>query len=187
MSHTNQKFEDLFKEIKIVPVMVIKNIEDAIPMAKSLSELGYKTLEVTLRTEFGLLAISEIADEMSEITVGAGTILNKGQYDAAVAAGAKFIVSPGHTDELLKAANESEIPFLPGVATPSEAMNLYDMGYSYFKLFPAEAVGGIKMLKSIMGPLPQLKFCPTGGITEKTAEEYLALSNVVCVGGSWMV
>ena len=187
MSHTNQQFGESLKETKIIPVMVIKNIDNAIPMAKFLYGLGYKTLEVTLRTEFGLLAISEIDDELPEITVGAGTVINKGQYEAAVAAGAKFIVSPGHTDELLNAANESEVPFLPGVATPSEAMNLYDIGYSYFKLFPAEAVGGIKMLKSIMGPLPQLKFCPTGGITEKTAKEYLALSNVVCVGGSWMI
>ena len=187
MSHTNQKFEELLKDTTVIPVMVIKNIDDAIPMAKSLYELGYKTLEVTLRTEFGLLAISEIADELPEITVGAGTVINKGQYEAAVAAGAKFIVSPGHTEELLIAANQSEVPFLPGVATPSEAMNLYDLGYSYFKLFPAEAVGGIKMLKSIMGPLPQFKFCPTGGITENTVDEYLALANVVCVGGSWMV
>jgi len=187
MAHKNLEFANLLSETSVIPVMVIKDMDGVMSMTKALVEAGYTTLEITLRTEFGLLAIMEIAKEMPDVLVGAGTVINKGQYEAAVAAGAKFIVSPGHTDELLDAADESEVPFLPGVTSPSEAMKLHDRGYEYFKLFPAEAVGGIRMLKSIMAPLPQLKFCPTGGITEKSADDYLALSNVICVGGSWMV
>ncbi|MBT5186720.1 MAG: bifunctional 4-hydroxy-2-oxoglutarate aldolase/2-dehydro-3-deoxy-phosphogluconate aldolase [Kordiimonadaceae bacterium] len=187
MAHTNHTLGNLLSHTTVIPVIVVKELSDAIPMAKDLVSKGFNTLEITLRTECGILAIAEITREMPDVVVGAGTVTNKGQYEAAVIAGAKFVVSPGHTDELLDAADNSEIPFLPGVATPSEAMKLADRGYQYFKLFPAEAVGGIPMLKSIMGPLPQLKFCPTGGINEKSSHDYLALSNVICVGGSWMV
>ena len=187
MTHTNHTLGELLAQTTVIPVMVVKDLDDAVPMAKDLVSKGFNTLEITLRTECGILAIAEIAREMPEVIAGAGTVTNKCQYEAVVVAGAKFVVSPGHTDDLLDAADNSEVPFLPGVATPSEAMKLADRGYQYFKLFPAEAVGGIPLLKSIMGPLPHLRFCPTGGINEKTSHDYLALSNVVCVGGSWMV
>lgn len=187
MTHKNLNFANMFQEKTIIPVMVIKDLDGIIPMVSALVEEGYNTLEITLRTEYGLLAISQISEEMPNVNVGAGTVTNRGQFEAVAAAGAKFVVSPGHTDDLLRAAEEIEIPFLPGVATSSEAMKLYDQGYEYFKLFPAKAVGGIIMLKSILAPLPHLKFCPTGGVTEETAKEYLALSNVFSVGGSWMV
>ncbi|HPF46474.1 MAG: bifunctional 4-hydroxy-2-oxoglutarate aldolase/2-dehydro-3-deoxy-phosphogluconate aldolase [Alphaproteobacteria bacterium] len=187
MAHKNVDLGRLLKGTSIIPVIVIKEMGEALPLARKLVAKGYKTLEITLRTEFGLMAIMEIAEAMPDVIVGAGTVINKGQYEAAIAAGAQFIVSPGHTDALIEEAEQSEVPFLPGVATPSEAMKLYDKGYEYFKLFPAEAVGGLKLLKSMISPLPQLKFCPTGGINEKSASDYLALSNVFCVGGSWMV
>ena len=126
-------------------------------------------------------------EAVPEAYVGTGTVIDKATFEASVAAGADFMVSPGVNDELLALAKESDIPFLPGAATPSEVMNLASHGFKFLKFFPAEAAGGAPMLKSIGGPLPQVKFCPTGGISLATAPKYLALNNVVCVGGTWML
>jgi 2-dehydro-3-deoxyphosphogluconate aldolase / (4S)-4-hydroxy-2-oxoglutarate aldolase len=187
MMHKNLEIETLLKNTSIIPVMVIKEIEDVIPMAERMVAQGFKVLEITLRTPCALKAIRKIVDQMPEIIVGAGTIITPDEFTAAEDAGSKFIISPGHTEALLNIADEASVPFVPGAVTPSEIMELATRNYKYLKLFPAEAVGGIKFLKSIYGPLPQIKFCPTGGIDAKLAGDYLALPNVICVGGSWMV
>ncbi|OAI16057.1 keto-deoxy-phosphogluconate aldolase [Methylomonas koyamae] len=170
----------------VMPVMVINNLENAVPLAKALVEGGLKVLEITLRTPVALDAIRQIKAEVPGAIVGAGTIINVTTLHHAIDAGAQFIVSPGVTENLLDAALETSVPLLPGVITPSEVMRLLDKGITAMKFFPAEAAGGIPMLKSIGGPLPQVTFCPTGGVNPKNAPEYLALSNVACVGGSWM-
>lgn len=170
----------------VMPVMVINHLESAVPLAKALVDGGLKVLEITLRTPVALDAIRRIKAEVPGAIVGAGTIINVQTLRAAIEAGAEFIVSPGVTETLLDAALETSVPLLPGVITPSEVMRLLDRGITSMKFFPAEAAGGIPMLKSIGGPLPQVTFCPTGGVNPKNAPEYLALSNVACVGGSWM-
>ncbi|OAI28000.1 MULTISPECIES: bifunctional 4-hydroxy-2-oxoglutarate aldolase/2-dehydro-3-deoxy-phosphogluconate aldolase [Methylomonas] len=170
----------------VMPVMVINHLESAVPLAKALVDGGLKVLEITLRTPVALDAIRRIKAEVPGAIVGAGTIINVQTLHAAIEAGAEFIVSPGVTETLLDAALETSVPLLPGVITPSEVMRLLDRGITAMKFFPAEAAGGIPMLKSIGGPLPQVTFCPTGGVNPKNAPEYLALSNVACVGGSWM-
>ena len=170
----------------VMPVLVIDELEHALPLAKALYDGGLKVLEVTLRTEVALDAIKLIRQELPEAIVGAGTVTDSKTLQAAEAAGAQFFVSPGVNDSLLTAAQYSAMPLLPGVATPTEAMRLYEMGFTALKFFPAQAAGGTAMLKSIAGPLPQLDFCPTGGINLNNASEYLALANVRCVGGSWM-
>lgn len=185
--HKNLELGEALSLAPVVPVMVIGNIDDAVPMAKALIAGGLKALEITLRTDCALEAVRRIAAEVEGGVVGVGTVNDADQFAAAHKAGAQFAVSPGATDELLAAADDIPLPYLPGVATPSEAMKLRSRGYRYLKLFPAEAVGGRNLLKSIGGPLPDIKFCPTGGITPQSAPEYLALSNVVCVGGSWML
>ena len=144
-------------------------------------------LEITLRTRFGLQAISAIQQAVPEAIVGAGTVLSPDDLTRAVDAGSEFLVSPGITPALLGAALAQAVPLLPGIATPGEAMAVLENGISHMKFFPAQAAGGIPMLKSIAGPLPQLKFCPTGGISEANAADFLALSNVLCVGGTWML
>jgi 2-dehydro-3-deoxyphosphogluconate aldolase/(4S)-4-hydroxy-2-oxoglutarate aldolase len=170
----------------VMPVMVINQLDQAVPLARALVEGGLKVLEITLRTPVALDAIRRIKAEVPGAIVGAGTIINIQTLHNAIEAGAEFIVSPGVTDSLLDAALASGVPILPGVITPSEVMRLMDRGITAMKFFPAEAAGGIPMLKSIGGPLPQVTFCPTGGVNPKNAVEYLALSNVACVGGSWM-
>jgi len=170
----------------VMPVMVINQLELAVPLARALVDGGLKVLEITLRTPVALEAIRQIKAEIPEAIVGAGTIINIQTLEQALAAGAEFIVSPGVTEQLLDAALSTGVPLLPGVVTPSEVMRLMDKGITAMKFFPAEAAGGIPMLKSIGGPLPQVMFCPTGGVNPKNAPEYLALSNVACVGGSWM-
>jgi 2-dehydro-3-deoxyphosphogluconate aldolase/(4S)-4-hydroxy-2-oxoglutarate aldolase len=170
----------------VIPVMVINQLELAVPLAQALVNGGLKVLEITLRTSAALEAIRRIKAEVPGAIVGAGTIINTRTLDQALEAGAEFIVSPGVTDDLLDAALASGIPILPGIVTPSEVMRLLERGITAMKFFPAEAAGGIPMLKSIGGPLPQVLFCPTGGVTPKNAPDYLALSNVACVGGSWM-
>ena len=187
MSHQNLKFETMLAETTIIPVMVIKTLEEAVPMARDLVAKGYKVLEITLRTECALDAVKEIIAQVPEAIVGVGTVTDAEQLHASHAAGAAFAVSPGATDALIDAADEISLPLLPGISTASEAMKLRAKGYRYLKLFPAEAVGGRTLLKSLNGPLPDLMFCPTGGITAETAQDYLKLSNVVCVGGSWMM
>lgn len=170
----------------VMPVMVINNLDQAVPLARALVDGGLKVLEITLRTPAALEAIRRIKAEVPDAIVGAGTIINVQTLHEAIAAGAEFIVSPGTTDSLIDAALATGVPFLPGVATSSEVMKLLEKGVSAMKFFPAEAAGGIPMLKSFGGPLPQVTFCPTGGVNPKNASEYLALSNVACVGGSWM-
>lgn len=170
----------------VMPVMVINNVEHAVPLAQALVAGGLKVLEITLRTPAALDSIRRIKAEVPDAIVGAGTIINPHTLYQALDAGAEFIVSPGVTDSLIDEALSSGIPILPGVVTPSEVMRLLERGISSMKFFPAEAAGGIPMLKSIGGPLPQVTFCPTGGVNPKNAPEYLALSNVACVGGSWM-
>jgi 2-dehydro-3-deoxyphosphogluconate aldolase/(4S)-4-hydroxy-2-oxoglutarate aldolase len=166
--------------------MVINQLELAVPLAQALVNGGLKVLEITLRTPAALEAIRRIKAEVPGAIVGAGTIINTQTLSQALDAGAEFIVSPGVTDSLLEAALASGIPILPGVVTPSEVMCLLEKGITAMKFFPAEAAGGIPMLKSIGGPLPQVLFCPTGGVTPKNAPDYLSLNNVACVGGSWM-
>lgn len=179
--------ENILTSAPVVPVVVIDNIEDAVPLAKALYNGGLKALEITLRTPVAAEAVKLMKEAVPEAYVGTGTVIDKATFEASVAAGADFMVSPGVNDELLALAKETDIPFLPGAATPSEVMNLASHGFKFLKFFPAEAAGGAPMLKSIGGPLPQVKFCPTGGISLATAPKYLALNNVVCVGGTWML
>lgn len=178
---------DIMTTSPVIPVIVIKQPEQALPLARALVAGGLKVLEVTLRTAHGLDAIQSIAKEVPDAIVGAGTVTEVEQIDAVIDAGGQFMVSPGSTPTLIEAALKTEIMLLPGIATPSEAMLLLEYGIQHMKFFPAEAAGGIPMLKSIHGPLPQITFCPTGGITPVTAKDYLALPNVACIGGSWMV
>ncbi|WP_427762754.1 bifunctional 4-hydroxy-2-oxoglutarate aldolase/2-dehydro-3-deoxy-phosphogluconate aldolase [Streptomyces sp. DSM 41931] len=171
----------------VVPVVVVEDAADAVPLARALVAGGLPAIEVTLRTPAAPDAIRAIAAEVPGAVVGAGTVLTPDQVTDAVAAGARFLVSPGCTDTLLAAMRAADVPFLPGVSTASEAMALLERGVREMKFFPARAAGGTAYLKSLAGPLPQVRFCPTGGIGPDTAPEYLALPNVGCVGGSWML
>jgi 2-dehydro-3-deoxyphosphogluconate aldolase/(4S)-4-hydroxy-2-oxoglutarate aldolase len=170
----------------VMPVIVLKRLEDAVPLARALVAGGVRVLEVTLRTPVALAAIEAIRKQVPEAIVGAGTVTRPFDLDQAIAAGAAFAVSPGLTGGLIAAARNAPIPLLPGVMTPSEAMAARDAGFTRLKLFPAQQAGGIGMLKAMAGPLPDLRFCPTGGITPETAADYLRLPNVICVGGSWL-
>ncbi len=187
MTHKNLELSTLFSDTQIIPVMVVKDLESAVPIAEKLVAAGYKALEITLRTDCALEAVRAIRREVPTACVGVGTITNPAQFVKSYEAGAAFAVSPGATKDLYEISKKVPLPLLPGVATASEAMVAQARGYRYLKLFPAEAVGGIGLLKSLGGPLPDLRFCPTGGITAETAPDYLALKNVICVGGSWMV
>ena len=179
--------EQIMTTSPVIPVIVIDDINDAIPLAQALVNGGLKVLEVTLRTQYGLEAISKIKQAVPGAIVGAGTVITTQDLTNAIDAGSEFLVSPGSTALLIDAALQQSIPLLPGIATPSEAMALLERGITHMKFFPAQAAGGIPMLKSILGPLPQIKFCPTGGISVAIAPQYLALDNVLCVGGSWML
>jgi len=177
----------VFAASPVVPVMVIKRVEDAVPMAKALAEGGITVFEITLRTPAALNAIRAIADALPETLVGAGTVLTPEQYDAAVEAGAKFIISPGYTRTLMEHAKNGSVPLIPGVATPSEIMTALELGYDHLKFFPAEANGGAAALKAIAAPLAQVKFCPTGGVSPKNVADYVALGCVATIGGTWML
>ncbi|MCG9710214.1 bifunctional 4-hydroxy-2-oxoglutarate aldolase/2-dehydro-3-deoxy-phosphogluconate aldolase [Pseudoalteromonas sp. Isolate3] len=179
--------EKILSSAPVVPVVVIEKLEDAAPLARALYNGGLKALEITLRTPIAAEAVKLMKEAVPEAYVGTGTVVDKATFNASVEAGADFMVSPGVNDELLALAKESDIPFLPGAATPSEVMKLASQGFKFLKFFPAEAAGGTAMLKSIGGPLPQVTFCPTGGISLETAPNYLALKNVICVGGTWML
>ena len=179
--------EEIMTTAPVIPVIVIEDIDDAVPLARALVNGGLKVLEVTLRTDAGLKSISRIKHAVPDAIVGAGTVVSADDLSRAVDAGSEFLVSPGSTSSLIDVALAQSVPLLPGVATPGEAMALLERGISHMKFFPAQAAGGIPMLKSIAGPLPQVKFCPTGGITEANAPDYLALQNVLCVGGTWML
>lgn len=170
----------------VMPVLVIDDLSQAVPLARALVGGGIRVLEVTLRTAAALDAIRAIAEQVPEAVVGAGTILNVDDLAAARAAGAQFGISPGATPALLRAGMIEGWPYLPGATTASEVMVARDAGYTTLKFFPAEAAGGCAMLKSLHGPLPDIRFCPTGGITVESARNYLALPNVGCVGGSWL-
>lgn len=179
--------EAIMTRCPVIPVIVIDRPQDAVPLARALVRGGLNVLEVTLRTASGLQAISDIKAALPEAIVGAGTVVCADDVDAAMNAGAEFLVSPGSPAALIDACLQRNVPILPGVATPTEAMTLLDRGIVHMKFFPAQAAGGVAMLKSIAGPLPQLRFCPTGGVNPDNAGDYLALDNVLCVGGSWML
>ncbi|MEQ1528534.1 MAG: bifunctional 4-hydroxy-2-oxoglutarate aldolase/2-dehydro-3-deoxy-phosphogluconate aldolase [Methylococcales bacterium] len=170
----------------VMPVMVIQNLDDAVPLAQALVAGGIKVLEITLRTPCALDAIRLISEQVKDAIVGAGTITNPTQLKAAEDAGAVFAISPGLTPTLLAAANAGNIALIPGISTLSELMLGMEYGLDHFKFFPAENVGGIPMLKAISGPIPSVTFCPTGGISPENYNAYLQLSNVACVGGSWL-
>jgi 2-dehydro-3-deoxyphosphogluconate aldolase / (4S)-4-hydroxy-2-oxoglutarate aldolase len=178
--------KDVLTAGPVMPVMVIQNLDDAVPLARALVAGGIKALEITLRTPIALEAIRLISQEVKEAIVGVGTVANPAQLQAAEKAGAVFAISPGLTPSLLYAANKGNIALIPGIATLSELMLGMDYGLDHFKFFPAEAAGGIPMLKAIAGPFPQATFCPTGGISPENYKAYLQLPNVACVGGSWL-
>ncbi|MFD9212577.1 bifunctional 4-hydroxy-2-oxoglutarate aldolase/2-dehydro-3-deoxy-phosphogluconate aldolase [Streptomyces sp. NPDC059544] len=171
----------------VVPVVVLDDAADAVPLARALVAGGLPAIEVTLRTPAALDAIRAIAEEVPGAVVGAGTVITPRAVADAAAAGARFLVSPGWTDALLDAMASSGVPFLPGVSTASEVVGLLERGVHEMKFFPAEASGGTPYLTSLAGPLPQARFCPTGGITRASAGSYLTLPNVGCVGGTWML
>ncbi|MGD9811226.1 MAG: bifunctional 4-hydroxy-2-oxoglutarate aldolase/2-dehydro-3-deoxy-phosphogluconate aldolase [Sphingobium sp.] len=178
--------DEVMELAPVIPVLVIEDVADALPVARALVAGGLRALEVTLRTEGALEVIREMA-QIEGAVVGAGTVVSPQQLDAVLAAGAKFIVSPGLTEPLGKAIIESRIPWLPGVATAGDIMRGMDMGLSRFKFFPAETSGGIAALKALAGPFFDARFCPTGGITAASAPEWLAQPFVKCVGGSWII
>ena len=170
----------------VIPVLVIDRLEDAVPLAAALTAGGLYAIEVTLRSPAALEAITAIAAEVPDAVVGAGTVLNARQYQQAVAAGARFIVSPGLTDGVIGAAADSHAPLLAGTANASDIMRGLEAGLTHFKFFPAETSGGAAAIKALGGPFVDVKFCPTGGISLKSAPDYLSLSNVLCVGGGWV-
>ncbi len=176
----------LIDRVPVIPVVVLNDLAHAVPVAEALVEGGVPVIELTLRTPMALACIERIANHVPEILVGAGTIVAPGQAREAASAGAQFLVSPGTTEGLAGAMQDTGLPHLPGAATVSEVLRLLELGYSEMKLFPAEVSGGVGFLKAIGAPVPQARFCPTGGITESTASSYLALPNVGCVGGTWL-
>ncbi|OQW72786.1 MAG: 2-dehydro-3-deoxyphosphogluconate aldolase [Proteobacteria bacterium ST_bin13] len=177
--------DQIMRTSAVIPVLVIDDAATAAPLAAALVAGGLRVLEVTLRTAAALEAIREMKQVPGAI-VGAGTVVNADQFASAMAAGAEFIVSPGLTERLARPIIDSGVPFLPGVANAGDIMTGLDLGLTHFKFFPAEASGGLKALKALAGPFYQCKFCPTGGISEATAPEWLAFDPVLCVGGSWV-
>lgn len=170
----------------VIPVLTIEKAADAVPLARALVKGGLPVLEITLRTQAAIDALKAIAADVPDAIVGAGTVLNEAQLDQAQRAGARFGVSPGCTPALAQAIETSGMPFLPGVQTVSEALTLAERGFRLLKFFPADTAGGPAWLKAIAAPLPEIQFCPTGGINQENAPNYLALPNVVCIGGSWV-
>jgi len=183
---TQQKLAVLFKGARVIPVLTIERLEDAVPLARALVAGGVRTLEVTLRTPVAVEAAKAMIAEVPEAIVGIGTIVSAADLSQAERLGARFGISPGATPELLRAAAQSPLPFAPGVATASELMQALAHGFELVKFFPAEQAGGIKGLRALGGPFPQVRFCPTGGIGHANAASWLAEPNVVAVGGSWL-
>jgi 2-dehydro-3-deoxyphosphogluconate aldolase/(4S)-4-hydroxy-2-oxoglutarate aldolase len=181
------EFRENLKATRIVPVIVIKELGHAVPLAKALVEGGLDILEITLRTGAALDAIKAISGQVPGAIVGAGTVINAQQFAQAAQAGAKFVVSPGLTEEVAKASRNQGVPILPGVATASDIMRGLALGLETFKFFPAETSGGAPAIKALGGPFPQISFCPTGGISTKNLSSYLSLPNVIAAGGSWMI
>ncbi len=178
--------EPIVRRVPMIPVVTLSNVASAAPLARALAAGGLPVVEITLRTDAAIDCIAAIAAEVSDAFVGAGTVLTPDQHQAAQRAGARFMVSPGSSPNLLAAARESDVPLMPGAITPSEAMALRDEGYTIQKFFPAEPAGGIPYLDRLAAPLAGIRFCPTGGIGPDNAEAYLAQPNVVCVGGTWV-
>ncbi|NMM38921.1 MAG: bifunctional 4-hydroxy-2-oxoglutarate aldolase/2-dehydro-3-deoxy-phosphogluconate aldolase [Glaciimonas sp.] len=177
---------EIMRTSAVIPVIAIDDLAHAVPLARALIAGGIRVLEITLRTAHGLAAIRAIAEQVPEAIVGVGTLTQASEFAAARDAGAVFGVSPGLTAALVEGAQKSGLPLLPGVMTPSEAMAARELGFKQLKLFPAVPAGGIGMLNAIYGPLPDITFCPTGGISIATAAQFLACKNVACVGGSWL-
>jgi 2-dehydro-3-deoxyphosphogluconate aldolase/(4S)-4-hydroxy-2-oxoglutarate aldolase len=186
MGEKTEKLISILKLQPVVPVLVVDDVKSAVLLSRALVAGGLKAIEITMRTPAALDAVRAVANEVEGAEVGAGTILNVAHWEAAVAAGSKFIVSPGTTQELLDAARGSSVPLLPGAATASEVMALREEGYRVLKFFPAEQAGGAAYLKALSSPLAGTLFCPTGSISLKNARDYLSLPNVICVGGSWV-
>ncbi len=172
--------------VPVIPVVVLDDVAHAVPVARALVAGGVPVIELTLRTPAALACIEQIAIHVPEILLGAGTVLEPGHAKDALSAGAQFLVSPGTTDALARAMQDTGLPHLPGASTVSEVLRLLELGYSELKFFPAEAAGGTGFLKALGGPVPRARFCPTGGITAANAAAYLSLANVGCVGGSWL-
>jgi 2-dehydro-3-deoxyphosphogluconate aldolase/(4S)-4-hydroxy-2-oxoglutarate aldolase len=182
-----RRLDALLAAAPVLPVLAIARLDDAVPLARALLDGGLPVLEVTLRTDAALDAIRAIRAAVPGVIVGAGTVLTPPDLAAVADAGAAFAIAPGATEALYAAAHTSAVPLLPGIATASELMRGLERGYARFKFFPAEASGGVVALRAFAGPFPQVKFCPTGGIDAQSAPRYLALPNVITVGGSWMV
>ncbi|OCG09281.1 bifunctional 4-hydroxy-2-oxoglutarate aldolase/2-dehydro-3-deoxy-phosphogluconate aldolase [Gilliamella apicola] len=187
MKNWKRSAEEILTMGPVVPVIVIERLEDAVPLAKALIAGGVKVLEVTLRTECALEAIKKIIKEVPEAVVGAGTVTSVEQLKQVTEAGVEFIITPGITDAILKAAVEGPVPVIPGIATISELLTAQEYGLTALKFFPAEINGGVAALKAFAGPCGYMKFCPTGGVNPKNYRDYLALSNVLCVGGTWFI
>jgi 2-dehydro-3-deoxyphosphogluconate aldolase / (4S)-4-hydroxy-2-oxoglutarate aldolase len=177
---------DILKKAPVIPVLTIDSLDDAVPLARALTKGGLNVLEITLRTKVALDAIAAIRKAIPDAIVGAGTLTRAEDFALADDAGAQFGVSPGLTGELITASGNVDFPLLPGAMTPSEVIAARNLGFTALKLFPAEQAGGIAMLKALSAPIPDVIFCPTGGITRNTAPDFLALKNVACVGGSWV-
>ncbi|MDN7139549.1 bifunctional 4-hydroxy-2-oxoglutarate aldolase/2-dehydro-3-deoxy-phosphogluconate aldolase [Pseudomonas sp. JQ170] len=181
------RIDQICTQARILPVITIAREADILPLADALAAGGIKTLEVTLRSQHGLKAIQVLREQRPELCVGAGTVLDRKMFAAVEAAGAQFVVTPGITPDILEAGVQSALPLLPGISTPSELMMGYALGYRRFKLFPAEISGGVAAIKAFAGPFGDVRFCPTGGVNPSNVRNYMALANVMCVGGTWML
>jgi 2-dehydro-3-deoxyphosphogluconate aldolase/(4S)-4-hydroxy-2-oxoglutarate aldolase len=182
------EIRDILQKNKVIPVVTIHSLDDVVGIVENLVGQNISSIEVTLRTPIALKALELLKRDYSNVLdIGVGTVINKDQLKRLKEIGVDFIVSPGLISHLYKELQEAQIPFIPGVVTPSEVIDGINMGYDTFKLFPAEIVGGVKLLKTYAGLFPGIKFCPTGGINEKNYKEYLELPNVICVGGSWVI
>ncbi|MEZ2744737.1 bifunctional 4-hydroxy-2-oxoglutarate aldolase/2-dehydro-3-deoxy-phosphogluconate aldolase [Halopseudomonas bauzanensis] len=186
LTENTQALERIFAGQRILPVLSIQREEDVLPLADALAAGGVTNLEITLRTPLALAAIRLLTAQRPELCVGAGTVLDGRQFQSVLDAGAQFVVSPGSTQELLTLGLDSPVPLLPGIATASEIMMGYRLGYRHFKVFPAAVCGGVALLRAFAGPFHDVRFCPTGGITPATLPDYLALDNVMATGGTWM-
>lgn len=180
------ELDSICLKAEVIPVLTIERIEDAVPLGRALMEGGLPVLEITLRTDCALEAIRRMREALPGASIGAGTVLTTAQYRQVEQVGVDFVVTPGATDALYRYGISSSVPMLPGVATVSELMNGWQYGYRRFKFFPAEASGGAAAIKAFGAPIPEARFCPTGGITPDNASDYLKLPNVMCVGGSWL-
>ena len=186
MTAKTEKLLSLLNGQPVIPVLKIDNLDDAVPLGRALARGGLPMIEITLRTRDALECIRRVAGEVENAVVGAGTILDAAQFEAAAKAGSRFIVSPGINRSVLGAAADSDVPLLPGAITPGEIMTAMEAGLDFLKFFPAEQAGGVPFLKALASPFAGIRFCPTGSVSAKNVADYLALPNVICVGGSWV-